>query len=66
MSVQEGGEKLSDFLGCLIEDKRGVGRGLERGEIEAEAGLLCEFCFRVMMSGLYIYDMLTMCSGCRI
>nr|XP_001400213.2 benzoate 4-monooxygenase cytochrome P450 [Aspergillus niger CBS 513.88] len=42
VSVQEGGEKLSDFLGCLIEDKRGVGRGLERGEIEAEAGLLLD------------------------
>ncbi|KAI2946036.1 hypothetical protein CBS147322_7314 [Aspergillus niger] len=42
VSVQEGGDTLSDFLGCLIEDKRGVGRELERGEIEAEAGLLLD------------------------
>lgn len=35
-------EKLSDFLGCLIEDKVGKNRALDRGEIEAEASVLCK------------------------
>lgn len=35
-------ERMNDFLGCLIEDKAGKNRGLERGEIEAEASILCE------------------------
>ncbi|GKZ32115.1 hypothetical protein AbraIFM66950_001254 [Aspergillus brasiliensis] len=39
---EESGEKVSDFLGCLMEDKKGVERGLDRGEIEAEAGLLLD------------------------
>ncbi|RAK84935.1 benzoate 4-monooxygenase cytochrome P450 [Aspergillus costaricaensis CBS 115574] len=42
LGVQESGEKLSDFLGCLVEDRRGVGRELDRGEIVAEAGLLLD------------------------
>lgn len=34
------GDKLSDFLGCLLEDKAGRQRGLDRGEIEAETTVL--------------------------
>lgn len=34
------GDRLSDFLGCLIEDKAGQQRGLDRGEIEAETSIL--------------------------
>ncbi|PYI01030.1 benzoate 4-monooxygenase cytochrome P450 [Aspergillus sclerotiicarbonarius CBS 121057] len=34
--------KLSDFLGCLIEDKTGKTRSLDRGEIEAEATILLD------------------------
>ena len=36
------GNKLSDFLGCLIEDSAGKQRGLDRGEIEAETSILCK------------------------
>ncbi|KAE8153133.1 benzoate 4-monooxygenase cytochrome P450 [Aspergillus avenaceus] len=35
-------DKLSDFLGCLIEDKGGKNRGLDRGEIDAEASILLD------------------------
>lgn len=38
----ESGEQLDDFLDCLITDKKGNARCLDRGEIEAEAGILCE------------------------
>lgn len=36
------GENLSDFIGCLMEDKAGKPRSLERGEIEAETSVLCK------------------------
>lgn len=36
------GDKSSDFLDCLIEDKTGKQRGLDRGEIEAETNILCK------------------------
>lgn len=36
------GEKLDDFLGCLIEDRVGKNRGLDRGEIQAETTILCK------------------------
>lgn len=36
------GDKLSDFLGCLIEDKGGKQRDLDRGELEAETSILCK------------------------
>ncbi|PLB50811.1 benzoate 4-monooxygenase cytochrome P450 [Aspergillus steynii IBT 23096] len=36
------GEKLSDFLGCLIEDRTGKNRGLDRAEIKAETSILLD------------------------
>ncbi|KAJ5086880.1 benzoate 4-monooxygenase cytochrome P450 [Penicillium alfredii] len=42
MERHRNSDKLSDFLGCLIEDKAGKNRGLDRGEIEAEASILLD------------------------
>lgn len=36
------GVRLGDFFACLMEDNRGKTRSLERGELEAEANVLCE------------------------
>lgn len=41
----ESGEHLDDFFDCLITDKSGNARCLERGEIEAETSILCELVF---------------------
>ena len=40
LQKHENGDRLSDILACLIEDKAGKSRCLDRGEIQAETHLL--------------------------
>jgi benzoate 4-monooxygenase len=39
LQLQEKGNTSSDFLACLIEDKKGNARSLDRGEIDAETSI---------------------------
>ncbi|KAJ6007201.1 benzoate 4-monooxygenase cytochrome P450 [Penicillium canescens] len=42
LQLQEKGNTPSDFLACLIEDKKGNARSLDRGEIDAEASIFLD------------------------
>ncbi|PWY90379.1 benzoate 4-monooxygenase cytochrome P450 [Aspergillus sclerotioniger CBS 115572] len=42
LQKHEDGDRLSDIFACLIEDKAGKSRCLDRGEIEAETHLLLD------------------------
>lgn len=60
----ESGEHLDDFFDCLITDKSGNARYLDRGEIEAETGILCELVFAKVI--VYTVMLILSCSGCRL
>jgi benzoate 4-monooxygenase len=36
------GDQLGDLFSCLMQNNKGEARGLERGELEAEANVLCK------------------------
>lgn len=62
LQLQEKGNMSSDFLACLIEDKEGNARSLDRGEIDAEISI-----FRKMYPRKPLCYILTISlSGCRI
>lgn len=42
LKLQERSDISNDFLECLIEDKKGNARDLDRGEIDAETSILCQ------------------------
>ncbi|KAJ5527795.1 benzoate 4-monooxygenase cytochrome P450 [Penicillium frequentans] len=42
LQLQEKGNMSSDFLACLIEDKEGNARSLDRGEIDAETSIFLD------------------------
>ncbi|CAG8384547.1 unnamed protein product [Penicillium salamii] len=62
LAKQESGE-TSDFLSCLVEDKAGKARGLDRGEIEAEASILCKRRFLHICTAELIYCSTTVDAG---
>ncbi|KAJ5913714.1 benzoate 4-monooxygenase cytochrome P450 [Penicillium tannophilum] len=42
LQLQEKGNTSTDFLACLIEDKKGNARSLDRGEIDAETSIFLD------------------------
>jgi benzoate 4-monooxygenase len=42
LQLQENSDGSDDFLTCLIKDKKGNSRNLDRGEINAETSILCK------------------------
>lgn len=61
---QQCGDQLDDFFDCLMTDKSGKARCLERGEIEAETGILCELALKTY--DIHTLILIGSCSGCRL
>lgn len=62
LQLQENGDTSSDFLACLLEDKKGNIRGLDQGEIDAETHILRKTYNRKPFPYILTFS----CSRCRL